>query len=65
MQQPWGRAFQEEEMQGRGPEVSAKWPGGQRGSGLNLCPVAAVTKYHKLALKQQKCILPRCWELEI
>ena len=24
------RAFQEEEMQGRGPEVSAKWPGGQR-----------------------------------
>ena len=30
MQQPWGRAFQEEEMQGRGPEVSAKWPGGQR-----------------------------------
>lgn len=25
-----GRAFQEEEMQGRGPEVSVKWPGGQR-----------------------------------
>ena len=41
---------------------SRQLPGGQRGSGLNLCPVAAVaTSWH---LKQQKRVLRQCWELE-
>ena len=42
---------------------SRQLPGGQRGPRLNLCPVAAVTKYHKLAHKTTEMHSPTVLEV--